>query len=206
MVLVPAESSAASALEEYGLFRFEPPVIRTIASFFDEIDAGGVEESVLRFGREMVYLSSAEFSLIPRIFSPDEPLLPLREPLVVEDWAGRLALLKTDCLPDWGCCERAVDTGQLPLWDLTLFASDVSKLYTFGGEADRVTSEQLSRLIRMFEARYRESSSSLTRSFGSSGAIRLQGLIWRMKQALVAREDLQYALDMYLKEFHIAGG
>jgi hypothetical protein len=200
-VNVPAESRAALALSERRLFRFDSLALEVIEECVRALESEGLDTRRLRFIGDLVHLSAAEFSLIPSISTPNENLLPLSEPLLVEDWAARLAILKTDCSPDWGCYEESVNEGTLPLWDLTLFSSDVSKMVAEEQESGRMTELDLYRHVRTIESKCVESHVPIASAFGRSGVMRVQGLIWRLKLGLAKQENLVEVAGRYLEEF-----
>jgi hypothetical protein len=184
-------SAAAMELQTIGLFTFANEAVAEIDKFFGHLEhsLGGVEPDTREQGRDLVYLTAAEFSLMPAIANPpSDPVVPVREPITVDAYPAFLAINKTDCIClNFPWHTDGSERGQpVPLWDVTAFAADVSKLSTVGiSPVDPPTDPSaLHEAIKELESAHRASSNPRIQQIANAGLLQLQGFLWSSKLAL----------------------
>lgn len=175
---------AIDALEAAGLFRFEPSARRQLANF---VDVSGADVG------DLTALTAAEFALAP-LFAAAPPILPVTRPIPVEGDAAAAAELKANCQNILLCAPSS-----LTLVDVTAFSGDVSKLRLVGMSPDSAPAEigDVARAVDDLESRHRDSPSELSRRFGASGILRLQGFLWAVKLSLGTADLGQAVADAY---------
>lgn len=187
---------AYQIIERRGIFTFDE-VHQLASSHFDQYRAVGADEELIEFTRDLVYLSAAEYSLLPATMSTVDPVLPLREPLRIGSQAITAAIIKADC----GGLDyhyRRVGEGAVRMWDFALFGGDMSKIELIQG--DRLDLGDVEELIIRLERRFADSQTTIGRLIGSSGMLRVQGLLWKAKLAVnVAPDDVEAQIDRYLE-------
>lgn len=192
-------------LASAGLFRFSDEARKEIDSFFT--DTGVVNEVLLEQGRALSHLHAAEYALEPAFTEPGSLGLPPSEPVNVSVREARLALLKGDCsLIIWTHAPAQERITALSVWDLTVFSGDVSKLTRVSeavwiGDASDIG--RLQGYVQRLQAVYEESRWEPASRVAASGAVQLQGLLWRLKTAVVY-DTSQGAIERALEEFGIA--
>lgn len=184
-------SVGAEALHSRGLFTFADEAVHEIDQFLGQLEpyVPGVEPEAYEQAQELLYLTAAEFALMPAVASPpSEPLVPIREPIPVGAQWATLAIAKTDCV----CLNYPwhTDRGQhgqpVPLWDVTAFSADISKLSTFGvlPEAPPTDPSDLHDVVRKLEAAHRASHNPRVQQIAKAGVLQLQGFLWSTKLSL----------------------
>jgi hypothetical protein len=180
-----------------GVFDFSSSM-HALDEIIEEYAAAGANEDEVSYTRDLTYLSAAEYALLPLYLEPAESLVPLEHPLLVSHEATMVAALKVDCSTTW--VHQRPEAAQL--WDVALFAGDMSKI-------ERIlqrnpTLDDIEHLVEELESRYLEGMTSVARSIGNSGVVRVQGLVWKAKLALVHDPDrLQHHIDNYLDNIPI---
>jgi hypothetical protein len=147
--------------------------------------------------RELAALTAAEFAL-DGILTEPRPVVPLPEPIVVDQRAARLALMKGNCLSLLGCLPPSA-TGALTLYDTTAFSGDVAKLATVGISPTEAPTDigSLVGVVSELEGMHLNSEAPNVRAVGQSGVLRLQGFLWALKLSL-PRGGLEYVVgDAY---------
>jgi hypothetical protein len=180
---------AIDALEAARLFRFEPRARRQL---FDFVHVAGPDV------RDLTALTAAEFALAP-LFAEARPLLPVAQPIPVDGNAAAAAELKADCMNILLCAPPS-----LTLVDVTAFSGDVAKLRLAGLSPDSAPTEigDVARAVDELESRHRDSPSELSRRFGESGILRLQGFLWAVKLSL-RTTDLRQAVSDAFEAFEL---
>ena len=191
-------------LASAGLFRFDQ-ARKEIDSFF--VTTGVDNEPLLEQGRALSHLHAAEYALEPAFSEPGSLSLPPSKPVNVSLREARLALLKGDCsLIIWTHAPTQGRIATLSMWDLTVFSGDVSKLThtteaAWAGDASDIG--RLRGYVERLQAVYEESQWEPASRVAASGAVRLQGLLWRLKTAVVY-DTSQSAIPRAMEEFGIA--
>jgi hypothetical protein len=193
------------SLASAGLFRFSDEARKEIDSFFAA--TGVASDGLLEQGRALSHLHAAEYALEPAFSEPGSLRLPPSEPVGVTVREARLALLKGDCsLIIWTHAPAQERITTLPLWDLTVFSGDMSKLTQVSEDAWTGDASDVGRLqgyVGRLQAIYEESRWEPASRVAASGAVWLQGLLWRLKTAVVY-DASERAIARALEEFGIA--
>jgi hypothetical protein len=173
------------------LFRFADEARKEIDGFFA---ISGIDSPVLlEQARALSYLHAAEFALGPAFADPGAVRLAPSEPLEVEAGHARLALSKGDCsLIIWTHAPANERIGSLSLWDMTVFSGDVSKLVRTTEARWTDDAADVGRLpadVERLESIYAESHWEPAAHPTMRAAVRRQGLLWRLKAAVVYDPD-----------------
>jgi hypothetical protein len=194
---------AYQVIERRGIFDFGE-AHQVARGHFDQYHAAGVDEDQVEFIRDIVYLSAAEFSLLPPTLTTSAPLLPLQAPLKVGPQAITAAIVKADCTGlDYHY--RRVDEDAVPLWDVALFGGDMSKIEFLQG--DRLRLDSLEELILELEQRFTGSQTTIGKTIAVSGMLRVQGVLWKAKLAVnLTPADVEAQIDAYLERIPLLAG
>ena len=147
---------------------------------------GGVGELVIAQSRALSYLHAAEYSLLP-VFLGNEVLRSPSGAMTVSEEYARLALLKGNCsLILWTHAPARDRIERLSGPDLTVFSGDASKLTRIRlepgqGALDLNRLDEYSNALIAFHAR---TGWQPAVRIAESGALELQGLLWRLKNAV----------------------
>jgi hypothetical protein len=178
-----------SLLESTERFQFSAEARREIDSFFEDHIAERYKHGlVLEQSRALVYLSAAEYSLLPYFANPGNLPLAPAEVIAVSAGDARLALLKGSCtLAIWQHAPQ--DRVQLKSFsDLTVFGGDASKLTraTNIEPLDQTLSlPQIHEYVGHLSSVHTQSSWPPAVEVARSGAIERQGFLWALKAAVV---------------------
>ncbi|MBV9381246.1 MAG: hypothetical protein JOY82_04765 [Streptosporangiaceae bacterium] len=191
-------------LRRAGIAEYMPSAVHEVEGFVSRQERRFPSEDPVLFSRGLVltYLSAAEFALLPAFAEPTQAVIPPAAPLSVGEDHARLAILKSDCPISFPVHPK--EQGALP-WDVMVFGGDVSKTAILLPDWQRMTEGPavLYDLVGRLEGMHRESESTLARDVVESGAIRVQGLLWRVKLTVAGppsfgtgiRDALDEALD-----------
>jgi hypothetical protein len=179
-------------LLERDLFTFDKEALGEIDAFYAEVDAEQDPLAVAQ-GLALSTVNAAEFALIPAL-TLEQPLMP-DTAVHVDLRSARLSLMKSWCnLIFW---THAIGGGQgvqpLTVSDLMVFGGDASKLTKIVGSArvESGSTEDMAGLAETLESAHISSPWYVAEQVGQSGVLRLQGLLWSLKNAVLAREAEQ---------------
>ncbi len=203
-----AEAITAMTVEHLataGLFSFDVQAAEELDHYFLESAPVQHEASdeLMEQGRALAHLHAAEFALAPAFADPEGWALPPSTVVRVEAVHARLALLKGDCsLILW---THAPDGGRirsLSASDLTVFSGDTSKLNRLRPEwaIEATNAEYLDDAVALLEEIYRRSEWPVAQMVAQIGVVRLQGLLWRLKTAVVYG-DPAYAIPEAVRDY-----
>jgi predicted RNA-binding protein with RPS1 domain len=189
-------------LQEADLFVFSAAARHELDSFFlgGASNAIGVSELVLEQGRALSYLHAAEYSLLP-VFLDTDNHGPSAAVITVSAGYARLALLKGNCsLILWTHAPARDRIEPLSGSDITVFSGDASKLARIQLESDQGALDlnridEYSGTLRAFHS---DSGWEPAVRIAESGALELQGLLWRLKNAVaehITRGSFHEALN-----------
>jgi hypothetical protein len=175
-------------LQEANLFVFSAAARHELDSFFLEgpSHTTGVSELVLEQGRALSYLHAAEYSLLP-VFSGTGNHVSPAAVITVSQGYARLALLKGNCsLILWTHAPARDRIAPLTGSDITVFSGDASKLARIQLEPDQAALDlnridEYSGALRTFHS---DSGWEPAARIAESGALEIQGLLWRLKNAV----------------------
>jgi hypothetical protein len=200
---------AAEELSDRGFFTFNDDVVSPIHQFIEDLEGslsltlGDVDE----WGQALLYLNAAEFALLPALIRPpNQPLVPIREPIPVGREAALLAITKSDCMClNWPNHTSRIREGKpTPLWEVTAFAADVSKLAAVDiAPEDPITDiAQLSDAVGRLERAHSASGNRLAQQVAEAGVLKIQGFLWSVKISLLTM-DASEAVRTAANEFEI---
>jgi hypothetical protein len=183
---VDSKPLSPTLLEQAGLFTFEGEAQSHLSGFFERITPQVELEAQTQGAllQELVHLTAAEYALAPALQAP-RPMLPLKEPVRVDQGAALLALAKADCSILWPDCPTG-RAQRLTLASVTAFSGDISKLALVGVSAADPPSGigDLARAVDDLERLHRRASDQHAQELGASGVLRLQGFLWAVKLSL----------------------
>jgi hypothetical protein len=201
MQITPGQESGYQVLQRREVFDFRGTE-DLAEELVHEYRGMGADEDTSNFTRDLVCLSAAEFSLMPLITRPSGSVLPLQSPIAVPPEAVRIAAGKVDC-SYMDVHRRKEKLENIRLWDVMLFAGDMSKIELLGSQ--ELTLEDLETTVQGLEERYQRSESSVGRAIGESGVLRIQGLLWKAKLALhIDPREYEGYVDQYLERLPLS--
>jgi hypothetical protein len=188
-------------LARAGIAEYATNAVREVEGFMSEQERRFSSEDPALFSRGMalIYLSAAEFALLPAFVEPAQAVIPPAAPLSVDLGHARLAILKSDCPISFPVHPR--NEGALP-WDVMVFGGDVSKTAILLPDWDRITEgpNVLYDLVGRLEEMHIDSGSRLARDVVNSGAIRVQGFLWRVKLTVAAHPSFDTGISETVDE------
>jgi hypothetical protein len=182
--------AARDYLYQLGVFDLRParPAIEHFARAWAE---AGFEATEIEHFREFTSLSTAECALSGAFVSPYRLSLPLAAPIVTSPDDAMVAMTRGYCIPTRPVHTRG-NPSEYKLWDVAVFAGDMHKLELAldgGDTAEALLHGRLEEAITTLDARYRESPLGYADAVRRSGVLRLQGLLWKAKLALLFQPD-----------------
>jgi len=179
-------SGVRDELGRAGIADYQDSAAREVASFINDQQRTypSQESGVFSLERELILLSAAEFALAPALTQPTEAAIPPNSPLQVTEDHARLAILKYDCPLSF---PEHLRTEIVRPWDVMVFGGDISKTELVLPDWNRINEGPhiVFDLVGQLEAMHMASGSQLAQQVVESGAIRVQGLLWRMKLSLL---------------------
>jgi len=195
---------AYQIIEQRGIFNFGQAQLFA-SEHFAQYRGTTEAARLVEFTRDIVYLSAAEYALLTTVVTGgDAHLLPMQGPVTVGRDAFAAAIIKADCGGlDYHTPKNHEDA--VRLWDIALFGGDISKIELIHG--DRLGLDQVESVIVDLEDRYTRSKTTIGRAIGTSGMLRIQGVLWKAKLALnVAPSDVESHIDDYLDRIPLLSG
>lgn len=199
-------TDAAIALDEKsGLFSFESEAHSRLDEFFESLSSDDPHRTDLV--RSLCELSAAELALNPHYVDLDREVLT---PIVVDDQSAQLAVLKSDTAIMGGCWQR-VDLYPLPedepapLWDVTMYSADISKLVAGPLAHERLTLDNVEVVVERLEDAYIKSGVPIANALVRSQLVRFQGLVWAAKLAVLHGEDVYDQVERTGARWGLAG-
>ena len=187
---------AYQIIEQRGIFNFSQAQL-IADGHFDQYRNATENVGLVEFTRDIVYLSAAEYALLTTVVNAGGAhLLPMQAPVTVGPDAFAATIIKADCGGlDYHSPKNHEDS--VRLWDIALFGGDMSKIELIYG--DRLRLDQVENMIVDLEERFSDSETTIGRTIGASGMLRVQGVLWKAKLALnVAPSDVESHIDGYL--------
>jgi len=172
-------------LEEAGLFGFRAAG-ELIDSAFNDIVQGRISEAERDRYFDLLMLTAGEAALAGAF---GLPRLSFRvRPVNVGAWAAGLALQKFDSSPTW---PHFAEPNEVRLWDVILFAGDMSKVARIAGESvwEIAANNGFARVIDRLKSTYREGGNPVASVIASSSMLDLLGIIWHSKASVLINPD-----------------
>jgi hypothetical protein len=189
------------ALARAGIARFQHEAQGEVAALLSEQlqrnpgqDADQLSESA-----ELIRLSAAELALMAAFSATGGMQIPPATPLLVTDSDMRTAILKSDNPLNLG--EHPANS-RISAYDVLTFGGDISKLLLIAGDWEAAVDQPstLYTVLEDLETMHVKSGSRVAMAFAESGALRVQGLLWRVKLAVAGRPSFVMPLSEAIDE------
>jgi hypothetical protein len=198
------EVGVVRALETRGLFRFYPDVATAVEAVVTPTEraAEGADPATFTRLREHLHLAAAEYALIPAF----DVSAPVERPVPVTGSYARLGPLKWDCTLLQDCWEPTVR--EMGPDEMTVFSSDAMRVTAMLGDFRRLSGGPgvLHDLVFRLEDACAKHPSPAVGAAMEGGALRLQGLLWRLQLTVGGYPGYEGPLEAAVDDSRVALG
>ena len=200
------DPTASALLEQSGLFLFDSAETRVVRDFASstrlqqlglELDPGSVTQT-----SDLLHLAAAEYAVGRSCAEAGLGVSPPQRsaPVYVTEADAVLGVLKYNCNLIDGCAARLASDFRPD--DFSVFASDVRRLESFNLSWTAVTQDrqQLYYYVSQLERVHFSQGYSVASAAASTGLIRLQGVLWAMRLAIMGQPDYVTGLEQVLRD------
>jgi hypothetical protein len=147
---------------------------------------------------DFLMLTAAEAALV----APGRQPLSFREvpPVAVDAVAAHIAVFKADSSPTWPHIPS--DLHEARLWDVMLFAGDMSKVARLVGESLEVVMSRggFADVIKALRTAYQNADNSVAAAVSNGPMLDLLGVVWHAKASLIVDpEGADESVTRYLR-------